>query len=507
MTGGTAMFLDKLIKTAEKLPINIRAHIPDGVKTETVPVTGIVCDSRKAAPDLMFAATKGGHTDAHLLIPEAAKKGASAVLCEHEVDFPIPQLITDDVRSAMGYIGSEIFGVPSSKMTMIALTGTNGKTTSTFMTKNILEHAGFKTGLLGTIIYDDGKTIEEAEHTTPEGADIQNLLTRMTDNGCQVCVMEASSHSIAQGRINGITFDRAGFTNLTLEHLDFHKTMENYYLAKKTLFDKYMRNNWKACVNIDDSYGKRLCESLGGKAVTYSMTNEKADFWASIKHISVEGLDVEIKTPDMAEPTSVRLPVLGAYNVANALQALSLAWSLGISSKSALEALEKMPQVPGRLERYHIEGGGSCVIDFAHSSDGLEKVLTAVRPICARKLYVLFGAGGDRDRTKRPVMGEIASKLGDYVIVTSDNPRSEDPAAIMDEIEPGVKEHDTPYVMKADRREAIYYGLDQIGEGDMLVIAGRGPETHQILKDGPIPLVDKEIMNDWLKLSGKRTAR
>lgn len=501
------MLFKKLAEAAEKLPIKVTSYIPEGVDADRAEIKGIVCDSRKAAPGLMFAATKGGHTDAHTLIPSAAEKGACAVLCEHRVDYPVCQLITEDVRAAMGYIGSEIFGDPSGKMTMIALTGTNGKTTSTFMTKSILEHAGIKTGLMGTIIYDDGKTVEEAEHTTPEGADLQTLLDRMVQNGCSACVMETSSHSISQGRINGITFDRAGFTNLTLEHLDFHKTMENYFLAKKTLFDKYMRGNWKACVNIDDAYGVRLREEIGSHAVTYSMTDEGADFWASIKHISVAGLDIEIKTPDLQRAVSVRLPVLGAYNVSNALQALSIAWSLGISSKSAMEALEKMPQVPGRLERYHIAGGGSCVIDFAHSSDGLEKVLTAVRPICEKKLVVVFGAGGDRDRTKRPVMGEIASRLGDYVIVTSDNPRSEDPVSIMKEIEPGVKEHDTPYIMIPDRREAIYAGLDHIEAGDIVVIAGRGPETHQILKDGPIPLVDKEIMLDWLTLRGREITK
>lgn len=501
------MLLNKVALAAEKLPIKVRLHLPEGCALDAVDVDGVVCDSRKAAPGMMFAATKGGHVDAHDFIAGAVAKGTPAVLCERETDCPVPQLITDDVRAAMGYICSLVHDEPAKKMTMIALTGTNGKTTSTFMTQSILNHAGIKTGLMGTIIYDDGKTQEEAEHTTPEGSDVQNILARMTENGCKACVMEASSHAIDQGRINGINFDRAGFTNLTLEHLDYHKTMENYFLAKKALFDKYMRNNWKACVNIDDVYGQRLRDALGARAVTYSMVNESADFWASIKNISVGGLDLEVKTPDLPKTQKVTLPVLGAYNVSNALQALSLAWSLGVSSQTALEALENMRQVPGRLERYTIEDSGACVIDFAHSSDGLEKVLTAVRPICQKKLYVLFGAGGDRDTTKRPVMGEIASRLGDYVVVTSDNPRSEDPTAIMKAIEPGVKEHDTPYVMIEDRRAAIYYGLEQIGEGDMLVIAGRGPETHQILKDGPIPLVDKEIMEDWLAANGKRTVR
>ena len=293
--------------------------------------------------------------------------------------------------------------------------------------------------------------------------------------------MEASSHAIVQGRIDGLRYDRAGFTNLTLEHLDFHKDMEHSFLAKKSLFGSYMRNNWKASINIDDQYGRRLCEELGKRVISYSMIDEEADFFASVANITLEGLEIEIKTPESPEKKKIKRPILGAYNVLNALQALSLAWSIGVSAQSALEALEKMPQVPGRLERYRFDNGASCVIDFAHSSDGLEKVLSAVRPICRRKLYVVFGAGGDRDTSKRPVMGEIASRLGDFVVVTSDNPRSEDPASIMAAIEPGVKEHDTPYTMIADRRQAIYYGLDQAGADDIVVIAGRGPETHQIL--------------------------
>ncbi|MDD7648845.1 UDP-N-acetylmuramoyl-L-alanyl-D-glutamate--2,6-diaminopimelate ligase [Cloacibacillus porcorum] len=498
------MNLCKLILTLEKSHIEHRIHLPEGCAADDIELKGMVCDSRKAGPGMVFAATKGGHRDAHDFIPAAVAAGTPAVLCEHEVDAGIPQIICLNVRSAMGEVASLLYEEPSKKMTMIALTGTNGKTTSTFMTQAILNHAGIKTGLMGTVLYDDGEKIEEAEHTTPEGCDIQNILARMIDNGCKACVMEASSHAIVQGRIDGLRYDRAGFTNLTLEHLDFHKDMEHYFLAKKSLFDSYMRNNWKASINIDDQYGRRLCEELGKRVISYSMIDEEADFFASVANITLEGLEIEIKTPESPEKKKIKLPILGAYNVLNALQALSLAWSIGVSAQSALEALEKMPQVPGRLERYRFDNGASCVIDFAHSSDGLEKVLSAVRPICRRKLYVVFGAGGDRDTSKRPVMGEIASRLGDFVVVTSDNPRSEDPASIMAAIEPGVKEHDTPYTMIADRRQAIYYGLDQAGADDIVVIAGRGPETHQILKDGPIPLVDKEIMEDWCRLSGKR---
>lgn len=494
----------KLVHILDKSPLRKRVHIPEGCDIDSVEIEGMVCDSRKAAPGLMFAAAKGDHSDGYDFIEQAAAKGAPAVLCERESAAAVPQIITPDVRSAMGCVCSLLHGEPSKKMTMIAVTGTNGKTTSSFMTQAILGHAGIKTGLAGTVVYDDGSRIEEAEHTTPEGADLQNLLARMEANGCKACVMEVSSHSLVQGRISGTAYDRAGFTNLTIDHLDFHGTMEDYFAAKKILFDRYMRNNWQAAVNIDDEYGRRLAKELGKRAITYGMLDESADFSASIKNFSLDGLEIEVKAPGNNGGRGLKLPLLGAYNVLNALQALSLAWSVGVSVHSALEALEKMPQVPGRLERYKIDGGGTCVIDFAHSSDGLEKVLTAVRPICKGRLIVVFGAGGDRDRTKRPIMGEIASRLADYVVVTSDNPRSEEPMAIISEILSGVQKHDAPYSVTPDRREAIYEGLDMTGADDVVVIAGRGPETKQILKDGPIHLVDKEVVEDWCRLRGRR---
>lgn len=498
------MKLSKLLHALDKSPLEHRTYIPHGVSADEIELRDLVCDSRKAGSGIIFAATKGGHLDAHEFIAQAAAAGTPAVLCERASEVEIPQIICPDVRSAMGYVASILYGEPSKKMTMIALTGTNGKTTSAFMTQAILNAAGVKCGLIGTVQYDDGRDIEEAEHTTPEGCDIQRLLSRMAANGCGACVMEASSHSVVQGRINGLCYDRAGFTNLTPEHLDYHGDMDHYFSAKKKLFDAYMKNNWKGCVNIDDEYGRRLCREMGGRAVTYSVADESADFFASVKDVTSEGLDLEVKTPESQKKVSAFLPLFGVYNVSNALQALSLSWSVGVSAHAALTALANMPQVPGRLERYRIDNGICCVIDFAHTDDGMEKALSAVRPICRGKLIVVFGAGGDRDRGKRPRMGEVASRIGDFVVVTSDNPRSEEPLSIMADIEPGVKKHDTPYVMTADRRSAIYDALDRAEENDMVVVAGRGPETHQILKDGPIRLVDREIMADWCALRGRK---
>ena len=498
------MNLCKLILTLEKGPIEYRIHIPEGCAADEIELKGMVCDSRKAGPGVIFAATKGGHKDAHDFIPSAVAAGTPAVLCEREADVPVPQIICRNVRSAMGEVASLLHDEPARRMTMIALTGTNGKTTSTFMTQAILNRAGIKTGLMGTVLYDDGEKIEEAEHTTSEGADLQGLLARMVENGCGACVMEASSHSIAQGRISGISFDRIGFTNLTPEHLEYHTDMENYFSAKRALFGKYMKDDGIAAINIDDEYGMRLRRELGKRAVSYSMRMEEADFFAKVLSVSEEGLAIEVKAPGLSGNKGIKLPALGAYNVMNALQALSLACAAGVPAAAAIESLEAMPQVPGRLERYRLDNGVTCVIDFAHTSDGLEKALGAVRQVCGGRLYVVFGLGGERDISRRPIVGETASRLGDYVVVTSDNPRGEDPEAIIAGIEPGVKRHATPYKLITDRREAICLALDMASAGDIVVIAGRGPETRQVFKDFSIPLVDREIMEDWCRMRGRR---
>ncbi|MCE5202515.1 MAG: UDP-N-acetylmuramoyl-L-alanyl-D-glutamate--2,6-diaminopimelate ligase [Synergistaceae bacterium] len=498
------MKFNRLIALLQNSSLDIRVYTPEGMCAFDPEITKVVSDSRKIVNDSLFACVEGEHIDGHHYAAKAVEDGASALLCQRQLDIPVPQIICADVRRSMGVVASILYGAPLSKLTMIAITGTNGKTTSTFMTKSILENAGIKTGLLGTVYYDDGDVLEDAEHTTPEGSDLQYWLYRMVNNGCDACVMETSSHAIVQGRIEGALYDRAGFTNLSVDHLDYHGDMESYFLAKKTLFDCYMRNNWRAAVNIDDAYGARLFKELGNRAVGFSIKDSSAHFFAAVTGTSIEGMDVKIKIPDSDAMEFIRLPLLGEYNILNALQALSLAWTLGVSKETALDGLLKMGQIPGRLERYLINGSGSCVIDFAHSPDGLEKVLTALRPVCRGKLYVVFGAGGDRDKTKRPLMGEIATRLADSVIITSDNPRSEDPDIIASEIESGAKRHSTEYKVIVDRRTAIYEGLNSLKPDDVLLIAGKGPERYQILKDGPIPFLDKNIMLDWCRLNNKQ---
>lgn len=496
------MRFSKLEALLEKSPHDIRAYVPNAASDPEL--DALVSDSRKVAPRAIFACVKGEHSDGHDFAARAVEAGASALLCEKKLDLDVSQLICNDTRRAMGAVASALYGNPAGKMTMIALTGTAGKTTSTFMTRSVLEAAGVKTGLLGTVYYDDGAVCEDAERTTPEGSDIQAWLRRMADNGCKACVMETSSHAIVQGRLDGSAYDRAGFTNLSVDHLDFHKDMESYFLAKRTLFERYMRGNWRAAVNIDSEYGRRLSEEYRSHVVTYGINNKSAMFSANVLSRSIEGIDVEIKTPDEDKPAAVKLPLLGDHNVMNALQALSLVWTLGIRNGMALGGLKKMQQVPGRLERYLIDGAGSCVIDFAHTPDELEKALTALKPVCRGKLRVVFGAGGDRDRSKRPLMGEIATRLADDVIITSDNPRTEDPAFITTEIEAGAAKHPTERVTIVDRKEAMHEGLRRQEKDDILLVAGKGPERYQILKDGPIPFLDKGVVFDWCSENGRK---
>lgn len=499
------MKFKELAGQLERIMPELRVYIPETAdETRNPEITSLVSDSRKVAQGSMFACVSGEHHDGHDYAALAADNGAVAFFCERQIDVPLPQIICPgDIRRKMGHVASVLYGNPSSSLTMIALTGTNGKTTSTFMTRSILESAGIKTGLLGTVYNMDGSECEDAEHTTPEGSDLQTWLYKMVRNGCSACVMETSSHAIHQGRIDGVMFDRVGFTNLTVEHLDYHIDMENYFAAKHMLFDKYMRGNWAAAINLDDPYGRRLYEEYGDRAKGYCLECGGASFFASIKGETVEGMDVEMTFPD-SSIISFKLPMIGDYNVLNALQAAALAWSLGISAELCAAGLSGMEQVPGRLERYIIKDKGTCVIDFAHSPDGLEKVLTALRPVCKGRLIVAFGAGGDRDNTKRPLMGEIAARIADQVIVTSDNPRSEDPDQIARQVAEGTKLHPgKPVDVLVNRTEAIFAGLDMLEPDDILVIAGKGPERYQILKDETIPFVDKEKVFEWCRVNGK----
>lgn len=460
----------------------------------------LTADSRRTTDKTIFACVKGEHADGHDYASQAIAHGAKALLCEHKLDFSVPQIICEDIRRNMGIVAAALYDHPADKLKMVAITGTTGKTTSTFMTKAVLDYAGMKCGLLGTVCYFDGKEKEQAPRTTPEADIIQYKLAQMVKNGCKACVMEASSHSIVQGRLEGCKFDTAGFTNLTQDHLDYHGNMENYYEAKKLLFKKYMRGNWKLSACCDNEYSARLCKEFAERSIHYSLTDENAEYFARILSVSAQGTKTEFTIYKKA--AEVLLPIIGSHNILNAMQALSIASILGVDTATAIDGIRQIPQVPGRLERLILENGSYCVIDFAHAPDGLEKLLTALREVCKGRLILAFGAGGDRDKSKRPVMGEIGTRLADYVILTTDNPRSEEADAIIDEIEFGAKRHTTEYERIRDRREAIYKGLSMLKAGDIFAIAGKGPENYMEIKGRKIPFLDKQIVLDWCKESG-----
>lgn len=498
------MKFKELAKRVKNVLPKSKSYCPEYSGVANPDISLFVSDNRKIVPGAMFACVKGERYDGHNFAAQAARAGAVALFCERRLDVPMPQIICDagGIRRKMGSVAAALYDDPASKLTMIAITGTNGKTTSTFMTKSILERAGLKVGLLGTIYNMDGSVCEDAEHTTPEGSDLQTWLHQMVLNGCDACVMETSSHAAHQGRIDGAAFDRIGFTNLTVDHLDYHVDMESYFAAKRLLFEKYTRGVWRAAVNTDDAYGKRLFETFKGSVLGYGLESGEARFTAKVKAKSVEGMDIEMNFPD-GSAIAFRLPMLGNYNVLNALQSAALAWSLDISAAKCAEGLAGMPQVPGRLERYIIKDVGTCIIDFAHSPDGLEKVLTALRPVCKGRLIAAIGAGGDRDNTKRPLMGEVAARLSDFVIITSDNPRSEDPEKIARQVEEGAKRHSTERMVILDRKEAIFTGLDMQRQDDIFVIAGKGPERFQLVKDEAIPFLDKDKVMEWVHLNEK----
>jgi len=473
----------------------------DVANEQNAEINFLTADSRKVTENTIFACVKGEHADGHNFAAKAVEQGSAVLVCEHKLDISVPQIICGDVRRNMGIVAACLYGYPADKLKLIAITGTTGKTTSTFMTKAVLDYAGMKCGLLGSVYYDDGNSQQEAPRTTPEADIIQYKLAEMVKNGCKACVMEASSHSIVQGRLEGCKFDAAGFTNLTQDHLDYHLTMENYFEAKKELFKSYMRGNWKVSAFADNSYGAEICAWLKGKTISYSMENRDADYYAKVVSVSARGTETKITA--QGKSRTVTLPVIGRHNILNALQAVSIANILGIETETAIEALKSMPQVPGRLERYIIDNSAICVIDFAHAPDGLEKLLTALHAVCKGRLIAAFGAGGDRDKTKRPVMGEIGTKFADYTILTTDNPRTEKPDDIIDGLEEGAKRQKNAYERITDRREAIYKGLSMLKDGDIFAIVGKGPETYMEIMGEKLPFLDKQVVFDWCKKEGR----
>lgn len=461
--------------------------------TENIDITGIAYDSRKVLKGYLFVCIKGYETDGHLYIENAIQNGAAAILVQDEVaSLSVPCLRTDDTRKALAQMAANFYDHPEHKLKPIAVTGTNGKTTVTTLIKSILEFAGKNVGLIGTNANMIGSTVLPTERTTPESLELYELFARMVEEGMEYVVMEVSSHSLFLNRVYGIPFAVAAFTNLTQDHLDFHETMENYFLAKQILFTMCHT----AVINIDDAYGQRLAAEAYCPAITYSIDAE-SDLQARDCRISPRGVIFSLTTADNTE-LSVRLGIPGKFSVYNCLAAFSVCQALGIDSQKIADALLIAKGVPGRAENVYTGTDYTVLIDYAHTPDGLENIIKTVKGFAQGRVVTLFGCGGDRDPVKRPIMGKIAGELSDFCIITSDNPRTEEPMSIISQIEAGMKETSCSYTVIENRRDAIRYALAEAQSGDCIILAGKGHETYQIIGKEKRHFDEREVIRDIL---------
>ena len=454
-------------------------------------ISGVSYDSRQTKSGDLFAAIAGYETDGHRFIPMALEKGAACVLCQARPEGEVPYVLTSDSRAALARLGRNWFGDPAASMTMVGVTGTNGKTTATYLLKDMLEKSlGAKVGLIGTNQNMIGEEALHTERTTPESFELQALFRAMADAGCTHVVMEVSSHALCLQRVAGIRFAVGMFTNLSQDHLDFHETMEAYCDAKALLF----RQSVKGVYNADDPWAERV---TGGAPCPLLSFGERAgDLRAENIRLSVDGVTFDAVCEGETVPVRVGIP--GGFTVYNALGALAAARALGISLAAGAEALASCAGVKGRVEVVPVPWDYTILIDYAVTPDAIENVLTAVRGFAQGRVVILFGCGGDRDRGKRPKMGRIAAQLADFVVVTSDNPRTEDPDFIISEILPGLEGADTPYMVEPDRVRAIRWAMDHAQPKDVIILAGKGHETYQIVGHEKRHLDEREVVADYI---------
>ena len=456
-------------------------------------ITDVSYDSRTTKPGDLFVAMTGFAADGHAFIGKAAAAGAAAVLCEKIPEEDIPYVQVADSRRGLAVVGANFFGHPADSMTMVAVTGTNGKTTTTYLLKSILEQAlGAKVGLIGTNQNMIGDEIIPTERTTPESFELQKLFAQMRDAGCTHVVMEASSHALALDRVYGVHYAVGIFTNLTQDHLDFHKTMESYCDAKAILF----RNCDTGVCNADDPWTDRLLAEATCRKFTYS---EKAPSDLRAEDICLEADHIAFTAVTADQRVPIRVNIPGGFMVYNTLDVLGAALALGISLEKSAEVLAGVPHVKGRVEVVPTPGKDyTILIDYAHSPDGMVNVLSSVKGFAKGRTVALFGCGGDRDKTKRPKMGKVAADIADFAIVTTDNPRTEKPADIIADILPGFDGSDTPYVVVEDRIEAIHWAMDHAEKDDVIVLCGKGHETYQEVNHVKHHMDEREIVADYL---------
>lgn len=470
------------------------SQLIDGIEIEKiyneadVEITGVHYNSKEIKPGNLFVAIAGFVTDGHKYIPSAVANGAVAVVAQKYTDgIDVPQIIVGDSRIAEAKVCSTFFGNPSNKLQIIGVTGTNGKTTCTYLVKQILEKEGKKVGLIGTNQNMIGDKIIETGRTTPDAFELHKLFSDMVEENVDCVIMEVSSHALELNRVYGCRFASAGFTNLTQDHLDFHITMDNYAAAKEKLFS--MCDN--AVINADDKYGKDMSLRAKCNTISYGVTS---DCVLKAENVILGESGVAFKIGD----TDFSLGIPGDFSVYNALCAIGIASSLGVPMERIAQCLASAGGVKGRAEVVKTDTDYTVMIDYAHTPDGIENILKTVRGFASGRVVIVFGCGGDRDNTKRPIMGDAAGRLADFCVVTSDNPRSEDPMKIISMIEPAVKATGTPYVVIENRRDAIKYALDNAKKGDVIVLAGKGHETYQILADGTIHFDEREVIRDIL---------
>jgi len=475
------------VKLYELLENNAETRIGD---TE---ISSVTDDTRKVTEGSLFVCVRGGSFDGHDAAAEMLEKGAAAVVCERDLGLGDRQILTDNSRRLYGKLCAAWFGHPERKLKMIGVTGTNGKTTITSVIKHILMYTGHKTGLVGTIQNEIGDEVFHTENTTPMAFDFMSLLDRMVKSGCEYVVMEVSSFGLVQNRIGSSHFDIALFTNLTQDHLDYHKDMEDYYQAKKLLFDVCDT----AVCNIDDEYGRRLYSEITCEKLTFSV-KESAAYYADGIKIKPTGSSFWLCRGSKSR--LIKTPVPGLFNVSNITAAIAVCDKAGIPADKVIEAIAAYKGVKGRCEVIPTGRDFTVICDYAHTPDALVNILRSVREYTGNRLICLFGCGGNRDSSKRPKMAASAAEYADRLIVTSDNPRNEDPIDIINDILVGLEGKDVPYDVVADRREAIYHALKIAEKGDVIVLAGKGHEEYQIIGSEKKHFDEREVVAEGLKL-------
>jgi len=474
--------------------------------TQEMQIGKIRYDSRKVQQGDLFIAIRGVESDGHKFISSAISNGACAVVVEDDAVAPDPyflhngvmKIVVPNSRIALGRLAINFFDNPSTKMAVIGVTGTNGKTTTTHIIKSILEQNNKKTGLIGTIEYKIGDKTIPATHTTPESLEVNELLSQMISAGCSSVVMEVSSHALHQHRIDGVVYAAAVFTNLTQDHLDYHGSMEEYFKSKKILFDQLSPDSW-AIINVDDQWGKKLAAVTKSKILTYG-TTPPADICAENISLSMNGTAFTISYK--GEKTRIESRLIGRFNVSNILAAFAAGITQGIQTENIVDAIRKTEIIRGRFEQIVLPDGRVAIIDYAHTHDALEKTLKAIHEVFDSnrrgRVITVFGCGGNRDRGKRSKMANIATSLSDMTIITSDNPRHEDPDAIIDEVMKGAIDNKDVH-RRADRKDAILMALDAAKTGDVILIAGKGHEDYQVVGDSKIHFSDREIVEEYMR--------